>query len=171
MIRVKRHSPGRDLEAPVGAQEVPLTKPDGHTNKVTSTSTNGRQLNWAKIIKLNSPSSREVIPEEWQSKRIKTKKILAQNNLRPLVEPKPTALFLKNVRRGPLGVMSKALRIRLPSWALLGIDFVGSSILEVITDKRLEGRVKATLKIMGIIYVPNLVGVSTKKGHRGGAKI
>lgn len=42
-----------------------------------------------------------------------------------------------------------ALREILPNWALLGMDFVGSSILEVSTDINLEARLISTLKKIG----------------------
>lgn len=43
----------------------------------------------------------------------------------------------------------KALRKCLPSWALLGLDFIGSSVLKIITDVGLAERTIATLRVMG----------------------
>ena len=43
-------------------------------------------------------------------------------------------LFFRNVQRGPIGQVRKELRKYLPSRALLGLSFVGSSTLEIFCD-------------------------------------
>lgn len=113
-----------------------------------------KKLNWAELVKLNCQQSREKIPEMLQEKISKTRAFLTRNNLRATQEPKPVALYFKNVKRGPLGMVRKALRECLPSWALLGLDFVGNSIMEVVTDNQLAARVITTMKMIGIIHVP-----------------
>lgn len=65
-----------------------------------------------------------------------------------------TAVYFRNIRRGPIGAIRQALRYCLPSWPLLGLGFVGESILEVITDDRLSKRLTGTHKLMGISHVP-----------------
>lgn len=79
-----------------------------------------------------------------------------QGKFNPAYEPRPTAIYFRNVRRGLLGMIQKAIREFLPSLALLGLDFIGSSVLEVITDAGLVERTGATLKLMEIVQIPNV---------------
>lgn len=62
-------------------------------------------------------------------------------------------VYLQNVRRGPAGMLRKALRECLPGWAAMGLSFAGDSILEDTTDRNLMGRLIATLKVMGIVVI------------------
>lgn len=77
------------------------------------------------------------VQEGLQTRIIKASAILIQNKLIPVQKPEPTAIFLKHVKRGPIGVVQRALRECLPSWALLGIDFIGYLIIEIIAEKKL----------------------------------
>lgn len=49
--------------------------------------------------------------------------------------------------------MRQALRECFSNWALSDIDFVGSLIMEIGTDRALENRVISTMKILGIEVV------------------
>lgn len=91
--------------------------------------------------------------------------------MRQLHKPKPIGLYFKNIRLGSLGMIRKALRECLPSWALLGLDFVGSSILEVVTDQNLKDRVVATMKLIGIAHIPKFdVFESALRSHQSKEK-
>lgn len=88
------------------------------------------------------------------AQRIEKSKIIADAaKARVQYVPKPTAVYLKSIRRGPIGAIQKALRECLISWALLGISLIGGSISEIITDSRLKDRLVTSLKIMGIVEV------------------
>lgn len=89
-------------------------------------------------------------------KRIqKSTRILEQGILRASLQPHPTALYFTSIRRGPIGVLRAALRQSLPSWALLGISFVGGIFLEIITDHQLADRFIAILEMLEITMIPN----------------
>lgn len=152
--RVEQHLTQQNSE---GVTKGGLRAVQGQSPRKPETpNTQPKKLNWAEVTKLNLQQAREIIPEPLQAKISKTRSLLTQNSVKPAYEPRPTALYFKNVRRGPLGVIRKALRECLPTWALLGLDFVGNSIMEVVTDDRLKARVIATMKLMGILNVPDL---------------
>lgn len=52
-----------------------------------------------------------------------------------------------------MGVLRRALRVCLPSWAILQFDFIGSVIMENVTDDLLNDRVRSKLKMLGIAEV------------------
>lgn len=81
---------------------------------------------------------------------LRSKHILEIGRLKERDEPKPTAMYFKNIRRGPVGLVRKALIHSFPTWTLLGLSFIGGSVLEIITDVRLRNRLVATLNIMRI---------------------
>lgn len=85
------------------------------------------------------------------------------------MEPKVEAVYFKNIVRAPIGRVRAALRESLPSWALLGLSFVGGSVLEILTDKRLKPRLVATLKVMNVIEINDfdILGNGTKKETHG----
>lgn len=61
------------------------------------------------------------------------------------------------------------LRQSLPSWAVLSLNIVGRSVLEVITDLCFRGRVIDTLRMIGIMRVPDFDFYgATKKRHGAG---
>lgn len=68
----------------------------------------------------------------------------------------PEAVYYKNVRGGPIGVLQKALHECLPEWAVMDLSFAGDYIFEVITDRDLKERLIATLAIMAIVVVTDL---------------
>lgn len=121
---------------------------------------------WADIVKLHKPSNSDL-PTSMMEKIQATQKMLDQQQLRFRVEPVPEAVYFKNLRRGPIGSLRRALRKCLPAWAILGLSFVGGSILEIVTDRRQRDRLVTTMKIMGIIEVPNFVIKKAAKAVEG----
>jgi len=73
-----------------------------------------------------------------------------QAGVRAKKEPRVTAVYLKNVQGGPIGTVRRSLRESLPSWALLGLSFLGGSILEVVTADAQKARLVHTMRLMGI---------------------
>lgn len=61
------------------------------------------------------------------------------------------------------------MRECLSSWALLGVDFIGFSILEIVADRKLQNRVKAALKVIGTITVPDFdaLEIALRKKQKG----
>lgn len=148
-------------------------KPDKAPNIQQGPRKNGTshgQLNWAEIAK-QSLQRTTGLPGPLDQRIQKTIRLLDRNNCRVLKEPSPIAVYFKNVRRGPIGAIRSALRESLPSWALLGIGFVGGSVLEIVTDNRLKARLIATLKIMGIEELAkfDVLGGGIRRGTPGSA--
>lgn len=114
-----------------------------------------KKLNWVEITKLNCHQSRKIISEHLQTKISGTHSLLTQSYVKPAYEPKSTALYFRNVRRSSVRAIRKPLLECLPTWALFGLDFVGSSIMEVVTDGKLIARVKTTVKLIGTSIVPD----------------
>lgn len=90
-----------------------------------------------------------------------------KQNFKPIAEPRPMAVYFKNIRRGHPGVIRAVIREYLPSWALLGLHFIGSSVLEIVTDERLKDRTISTLKIIGITQIPNFDNLATAPNRAG----
>lgn len=129
--------------------------------------TPGNKLSWAQITKLHRPASCAV-PLLLLEKIRNWKSEIGQQHMRVRPETKPTAVYFKNVRRRPIGVLIRALSKCLPGWAILGLCFAGGSILKVITDVRQKIRLTVTIKIMGIVEVPDFdIAKSTKKRQIG----
>lgn len=126
-------------------QDVRQTQKPGNKNKI----------NWADVVKQTRPQ-RNQLPTQLQHRVAESIAILSQGGLRRFNEPKPVAAYFTNIRRGPVGLVRKALSASLPQWALLGISFVGGSVLEIITDKRLKDRLVATLAMMNIKEIPDM---------------
>lgn len=122
------------------------------TEKSLETQTRDQKLDWANIVKINRPQ--QYIPRLIREKILKTKNILDQANLLVTYKPKPGAVYFKIVRRGPICATRTALRQSLPSCAVLGLSFVGGSMLEIIPDGRLKDRLITTLEALSLQEVP-----------------
>lgn len=142
-----------------------ISKQNKDANGVT------RQVNWLEVAKRNTSPAR-VLPPALDQRIRKSIDLLNASRCRKTVEPNPTAVYFKNVRRGPIGAIRTALRASLPSWALLGIGFIGGSVLEIVTDVRLKTRLVATLKIMGIDEIRgfDVLSGGIKKGDASDGK-
>jgi len=57
---------------------------------------------------------------------------------------------------GPIGLVRRSLRESPPSWALLGLSFVGGSVLEVLTDEAQKRRLVNTKRLLGIHELPDV---------------
>lgn len=71
------------------------------------------------------------------------------------IDLKTTAAYHRNVRRGLISTIRHALCQSIPGWVLLGLTFVGSPVLEVLTDPCLKLCVAATLKVLGTPEIKN----------------
>lgn len=83
----------------------------------------------------------------------------------PTYAAKSVGLYCKNIRRGPIDQVRNALRECLPSWALLGLDLIGPSVLEIIANERLKDRAVSTLKAIGITPIPQFDGLDNTAGR------
>lgn len=127
------------------------------------------KLNWAQITKLNPTDINNTVSFQPQVKIIKTRQILIHQKFNSVAEPTPVAIYLRNVRRGPLGFILNALREFLPSWVLLGLDFIEVYVMEIIADERLRDRTASTLKAFGITEFDNFdsLAVMPSKSRQG----
>ena len=81
-------------------------------------------------------------------------------------KPRPTAVYFCNIRRVQLGVVRKALRnMQLPPWALLGLSFIGQSVLEIVCDQSHVAQLTVKMKLLGAAEVKNfdMFGDNLKK--------
>lgn len=165
----------RQMSTPISKTKHPSGR-NNHSQQIEQSAENsakttprGKKLNWAEITKLNRPETAKIIPTTLHTKIQKRRQLLIEDKYKQTQEPKPCALYFKNIRRGPLGAIRHALRECLPSWALLGLDFVGSSILELVTGQNLKHRVIATMRMMGIEEIKDFdVMTSAARSHKGG---
>lgn len=96
----------------------------------------------------------DPISPQVRQKIDRMKKALRQNNSIIVQAPNITPVYFKNIRRGPLGQLRRALRESLPARSVLGLSFIGGPILEVLCDERLQHQFIATLRIAGIRHIP-----------------
>ena len=94
----------------------------GNISEKASPATSGQQTqrskkSWAEIAKTNRPRLVDVsktVQDRIRQSRDMLKDVIYRPN------PRPTALYFRNIRRVQLGVVRKALRnMQLPPWALL----------------------------------------------------
>lgn len=81
-------------------------------------------------------------------------------------EPRPTALYFRNIRRARLGQVRSALRCMFPHpWAVLGLSFIGQSILEIVCHTGLADQIVAKLRVIGALHLKNfdIFGDNLKK--------
>lgn len=87
-------------------------------------------------------------------------------------EPKPTALYFRNIKRARLGQVRKALRQMFSHpWAVLGLSFIGQSVVEIVCHTGLCDQVIAKLRLIGAAHIRNLdvFGDNMKKAsHKDG---
>lgn len=105
----------------------------------------------------------------WAERLAKSREMLTRNNLRVEQKPQPVAVYFKGIRRGPLGQVRAALRQSLANWALLDLSFIGSSVLEIITDKAQRVRLVETLKHLGLHEIKDfdMIGGAMKARRHG----
>ena len=71
-------------------------------------------------------------------------------------EPKPTALYFRNIKRARLGQVRKALRQMFTHpWAVLGLSFIGQSVIEIVCHFGLRDQVIAKLRLLGASHIRN----------------
>lgn len=73
----------------------------------------GNILNWAKIAKLHRPSY-EISSATIFQKIENSQKLLDTQHMKVRPEPRPTAVYYKDVRRGPIVVLRRAYSESLP---------------------------------------------------------
>ena len=71
--------------------------------------------------------------------------------------PKPTALYFRNIKRARLGQVRKALRQMFTHpWAVLGLSFLGQSVIEIVCHSGLCDQVVGKLRLIGATHIRNL---------------
>lgn len=84
----------------------------------------GDKLKGVQITKLHRPAKGNVPSSILENIR-HSQKLFEQQRMRVQTEARPTAVYFKNVRKGPIGVQRRVLCECLPGWAILGPSFVG----------------------------------------------
>ena len=135
--------PNRASSAPEGAKEVP-------------------KKSWADIVSLNRAPKMSDISNPMKKKIMKARKLIE------IIPPKtsPTAIYFRKIKRVQLGVVRKALRsLDLPPWAVLGLSFIGQSVLEVVCDERLASQLIVKLTLLGAAHIKDfdIFGDNLKK--------
>ena len=107
---------------------------------------------WAQIAAAPRPSLHDVTPQTQESLR----KCMAMLEISS-PEPKPTAAYFRNIKRARLGQVRKALKqILTHPWAVLGLSFIGKSVVEIVCHKALVDQVVAKLRLIGAVHVKNM---------------
>ena len=72
-------------------------------------------------------------------------------------QPKPTALYFRNIKRARLGQVRKALRQMFTNpWAVLGLSFIGKSVIEILCHEGLVDQVVGKLRLIGATHIRNM---------------
>lgn len=152
-------------------EEDPRPQISGRPQTINKLSTppQNAKLNWVQITMMNRPDMTKTVPKQLIEKITKSRQLLMEGKIKPVYEPKPVALYFKNVRRGLLELIRSSLRECLLSWAILGLDFNGTSVLEISLDERLKDRTVATLKMIGIMVIQNfdILAAAASKSKSG----
>lgn len=151
-------------------KEVPnVPKPTSNDPKIVANVTPTAQesvhpkKSWAEIAKSNRPRFADV-SKTMQDRIRESRDMLKDLIYRP--KPKPTSVYFRNIKRAQLGVVRKALRnMQLPPWALLGLSFIGQSVLEIVCDEGHVAQLTVKLRLLGASEVKNfeIFGDNLKK--------
>ena len=117
----------------------------------TAKGSNMEVRTWADVVAQNMKLRN--FPDHLRTKAMSMKKMLLENKCITVEKPNIIPLYFKNIRRCRIGVLRAALRQSLPSWAVIGLSFVGGSILELLCDSKLEHRVIHMMKVVNIRQV------------------
>ena len=103
---------------------------------------------YLEIAKIKKPQL-DVFPEAIREKVSAGKAAMASFvRPQPRRQLQPEAVYLENAQRGPLHKLREALRISLPGEAVLHLDFIGGSLLEVICHKPLVHKLISHVNFM-----------------------
>lgn len=107
---------------------------------------------WAQIAAEKRPNIQDVSKATQEGLR-KCLAMLDINN----PEPKPTALYFRNLKRARLGHVRKALRQMFNHpWAVLGLSFIGKSVIEIVCHEGLVDQIVAKLRLIGATHIKNM---------------
>lgn len=91
--------------------------------------TRRREVSWAEFMKRNRPHTRFRRNKERNPTSEKPTRSRASKNNKRIA---PRAVYVRNMTKGPEWAIRNAPGQRLPSWALLGLRFIGVLVLENI---------------------------------------
>ena len=113
---------------------------------------NSPKKTWAQIAAEPRPSIKDVSPATLERLR----KGMALLDIQTPA-PTPTALYFRNIRRARLGQLRKALRQMFTHpWAVLGLSFIGKSVIEIVCHKGLADQIVAKLRLIGATHIKNM---------------
>ena len=146
---------GSQRDNPAG--EISYRRPDASTDPKATEKRKGTEQareqtgkkSWAQIVGTSEVPAQEA-PKAMANKVAAARRSVASFR-RPLYRaPRELeSVYFGRIRRGPVGQLRKALRECLPSSAVVGISFIGSSLCEILTDARMKDRLVRTMKALG----------------------
>lgn len=92
----------------------------------------------------------EKLPDTQRARLHETMRALQAGNLRIDRSPAVDVVYVRDIRRAPLGQIRRSLQHSIPSSALLGLSFIGGSVLEIVTLKSQKDKLVDTLRLLGI---------------------
>ena len=163
---------GNGANRTLGAFTYTVKQSHGATPKPVSTvaaepvsETKEPRKTWAQIAAASKPQMSDLSGTTQE----KMRQALALLDLRP-TEPKPVALYFRNIKRARIGQVRKALRqIFNHPWAVLGLSFIGNSVLEIVCHEGLTDQIIAKLRIIGAMHLKkfDIFGNNMKKSISG----
>ena len=122
---------------------------------------------WADIASLNRAPRMTDISESMKQKIFEARKTI--EIMSP--KPSPTAVYFRKIKRAQLGVIRQSLgNLNLPPWAMLGLSFIGQSVLEVLCDKKQVPQLIVKLTLLGAQHIKEFdifAGNLKKKSNTG----
>ena len=136
---------GADRRGPVFTYRVKPRTPQNPTPPPK------KQKTWAEIAAAPRPALSDVS----DSMQEKLRTSLAMLEIRSPA-PKPVALYFRNIKRARLGHVRKALRnLFTHPWAVLGLSFIGQSVVEIVCHDALVHQIIAKLRLLGAAHIRN----------------
>ncbi|PXF46499.1 hypothetical protein BWQ96_03734 [Gracilariopsis chorda] len=112
----------------------------------------GNTKTWSSIVRQERMSK---LPDEQRMKIHQTLQAIEISNLRMNTAPEVDVVYIKGLKRSPYGLIRRSLQHSIPRSSLLGLSYIGGSILEIITLKSHKHRLIETLQLLGLQHMAN----------------
>ncbi|KAI0562920.1 Endonuclease-reverse transcriptase [Gracilaria domingensis] len=115
-----------------------------HTEKTART--------WSNVVRQERMAN---LPDEQRVKIHQTLSAINTSNLRISTTPITDVVYVKGLRRSPYGIVRKSLLHSIPRAGLLGLSYIGGSILEIVTTKSEKQNLIETIQLLGLQHMPS----------------
>lgn len=126
--------------------QSPALRPDNNTQSASQT------RSWSEVAR---QQRMETLPDPQRQALHATMHALEVHNLKRDRSPAVDVVYTRDIRRAPLGQIRRSLQHGVPASALLGLSFIGGSILEIVTLKSQKQNLVETLRLLGVQPMPN----------------